>query len=85
MEYTEENNIDRILFSADFEKALDSAENSFILATLESFGFGPHFIDGVRVILNDAKVALRIKDTQLDMLLRKEDADKVTLSPHTFS
>ena len=38
-EYTEENNIDGIL---------DSVEHSFILATLESFGFDPQF----RLILN---------------------------------
>ena len=54
LEYTEGNNIDRILFSADFEKAFDPVEYSFILATLESFGFGPHFIHWVRVILNKA-------------------------------
>ena len=55
LEYTEENNIDGILFSADFEKAFDSVEHSFILATLQSFGFGPQFIHWVRVILNKAE------------------------------
>ena len=49
LEYTEENNIDGILFSADFEKAFDSVEHSFILATLESFGFDPQFIHWVRI------------------------------------
>ena len=38
LEYTEENNIDGILFSADFKKSFDSVEHSFILATLKSFG-----------------------------------------------
>ena len=50
-----ENNIDGILFSADFEKAFDSVEHSFILATLESFGFSQQFIRRVRVILNKAE------------------------------
>ena len=55
LEYTDENNIDGILFSADFEKAFDSLKHSFILATLQSFGFGPQFIHWVRVILNKAE------------------------------
>ena len=55
LEYTEENNIDGMLFSADFEKAFDSVEHSFILATLQSFGFGPQFVHWVRVILNKAE------------------------------
>ena len=55
LEYTEENNNDGILFSADFEKAFDSVEHSFILASLESFGFSPQFIHWVRFILNKAE------------------------------
>ena len=45
--YTEENSIGRILFSADFEKAFDSTEHSFIFATLKSFGFGAQFIQWI--------------------------------------
>ena len=37
--YTDENNIEAILFSADFEKAFDSVEHS-IISTLRAFGFG---------------------------------------------
>ena len=55
LEYTEEYIIDRILFSADFENAFDSVEHSFILATLECYGFGPQFIHWVRVTLNKAE------------------------------
>ena len=43
LEYNEENNIGGILFSADFETTFDLVEHSFILAALESFGFGPQF------------------------------------------
>ena len=42
-------------FGADFEIAFDSVEHSFILATLESFGFGPQFFHWIGVILNKAE------------------------------
>ena len=55
LEYTEDHGIDGVLFSADFEKAFDSIEHPFILATLESFGFGPQFLLWIRVILNNGE------------------------------
>ena len=72
LEYTEENNTDRILFSADFEKAFDSVEHSFILATLESFGFGPQFIHWVGVILNKAESCLMNKERALNWIFSFE-------------
>ena len=42
--YTDSNDIEAILFSADFEKAFNSIDHSFLFAVLESFGFGPDFI-----------------------------------------
>ena len=44
LEYADKNNIEAILFSADFEKAFDSIDHTFILAVLKSYGFGPDFI-----------------------------------------
>ena len=44
LEYTDENHIDAILFSSDFEKAFDSVEHSFIISTLRAFGFGKGYI-----------------------------------------
>ena len=43
LEYADKNNIEAILFSADFEKAFDSIDHTFILAVLKSYGFGPDF------------------------------------------
>ena len=54
-EYTEENDISGILFSADFEKAIDSIEHTFLFAVLKSFGFGPQFIQWVITFLNNAE------------------------------
>ena len=48
LEYTDENDIEAILFSADFEKAFDSVEHSFIISSLKTFGFGPDFIQWVK-------------------------------------
>ena len=41
LEYTEDNSMGGNLFCADFEKAFDSVEHTFILGTQQSFGFGP--------------------------------------------
>ena len=54
-EFTEKNDISGLLFSADFEKAFDSIEHSFLFAALKSFGFGPQFIQWVRAIFRDAE------------------------------
>ena len=55
LDFTEEKSIGGILFSADFEKAFDSIEHTFLLAVLKSFGFGPQFIHWVRTIFKNAK------------------------------
>ena len=39
LEYMESNEVSSILFSADFEKAFDSIDHTFILVVLEKFGF----------------------------------------------
>ena len=46
LDFTEENAIGEILFSADFEKAFDSIEHPFLLAVLKSFEFGPNLFTG---------------------------------------
>ena len=55
LECTAEHEEVGILFSADFEKAFDSIEHTFIFATLESFVFGPQFIQWIRTFLKNAE------------------------------
>ena len=60
LEYTENHSIDGVLFSADFTKAFDSVEHSFILATLDSFGFGQQFFQWMRAVLNHGETFIMI-------------------------
>ena len=53
--YTDSNEIEAILFSADFEKAFDSTDHSILFSFLESFGFGPNFIQWVRTLFYNAE------------------------------
>ena len=55
LECTDENDIEAILFSAHSEKAFDSIEHSFIMSTLQAFGFGPDFIQWVKTFLQKCR------------------------------
>ena len=46
LEYTDSNDIEAILFSADFEKAFESIDHSFLFAVLESLGLAPILFSG---------------------------------------
>ena len=55
LEYTENNDVTGILFSADFKKGFNSVEHKFIFAVLKSVGFRSHFIQWVRTFLKNAE------------------------------
>ena len=55
LEYTDENDIEAILFSGDFEKAFDLIEHYFILSTLKAFGFGPGFIQWIKTFFKNVE------------------------------
>ena len=48
--YTKENNLQGILFGADFESAFDSLDQIFMVSVLKKFGFGSSFIKWVKVM-----------------------------------
>ena len=43
------------MFSADFEKAFDSIDHTFLFSVLKSYGFGPDFIQWVKKLFNNAE------------------------------
>ena len=55
LEYTDDNNIEAVLFSADFEKAFDSIDHCFLLSVLKSFGFGLDLIQRVRTLFKNSE------------------------------
>ena len=52
LEITDLYNIGGYILTADIEKAFDSMDHTFLIAALKKFGFGPYFIDWIKVLLN---------------------------------
>ena len=53
VEYTDKMNIPCYMFAADIEKAFDSVSHAFLISVLRKFGFGPNFIQWIRVLLRN--------------------------------
>ena len=51
IEYTDKMNIPCYMFAAVIEKAFDSVSHAFLISVLRKFGFGPNFIQWIRVLL----------------------------------
>ena len=82
LEYADKNNIEAILFSADFEKAFDSIDHTFILAVLKSYGFGPDFIQWVKTFLNNAESCIMNGGKSTGYFYSKGEHGKVILCQH---
>ena len=50
--YADQNNLDGYLVSVDMEKAFDSVDHTFIISTSRKYGFGPNFIQWIKVLLS---------------------------------
>ena len=87
LEYPDKNNIEAILFSADFEKAFDSIDHTFSFAVVKLYGFGPDFIEWVKTFLIMRKVVLRMGGggSQLDIVHSNGEHAKVILYQHICS
>ena len=85
LECMDENDTEAILFSADFEKAFDSIEHSFIISTLRAFGFGPDFIRWVKTFFKNAESCVMNNGRSAGYFPFKEVPDKEILFLLTFS
>ena len=84
LEYTDENDIEAILFFADFKKAFDSTEHS-IISTLRAFGFGPDFIQRVKTFFKNVESCVMNNHRSTGYSPSREEPDQETLSLNTFS
>ena len=85
LEYTECNQVPGILFSADFEKAFDSIDHTFILVVLEKYGFGPDFINKVKTLFTGAASCVMNNSHSTGYFHLKEGLDKEIQSLHICS
>ena len=80
LQYKEENSIGGILFSADFEKALDSNEHMYF-RYVTIFRFGAQFIQWIQTFLTAPRVTLCHSTVFFHW---KGERIKVTLCQHSF-
>ena len=52
LETTKTFNIEGFMLTIDIEKAFDSVEHNFLIATLKKLGFEGYFLDWILVMLN---------------------------------
>ena len=55
LKYAENENIDRILFAADIEKAFDSVDHNFMYASLKKFEFGKYFVQWIKTLFKNSQ------------------------------
>lgn len=60
MEWARRSNQKAVFIKIDFAKAYDRIEWPFILAMLQDLGFGPNFIQSVRILFADASAFITI-------------------------
>ena len=85
LEYTDDNDIEAILFSADFEKAFDSIDHCFLFSVLKSFGFGPDFIQWVKTLFKNSESCVMNNGFSTGISHWKEELVKEILFQLAFS
>ena len=55
LEYEDKENLDGIIFVADIEKAFDSIEHNFLLATLTKYEFGSNFVQWMKILFSNSE------------------------------
>lgn len=85
-ELTERNaNKSFVLFAADFQKAFDSIEHNFIIATLRHFGFGENFVNWIKILLVNSKSCILNNGTASNFFeVKRGTKQGDPISPYLF-
>ena len=85
LKYAEDENIDRILFAADIEKAFDSVDHDFMFAALKRFGFGNDFVRWIKTIFKKSQSCVMNNGTSTGYFnVERETRQGDPLSPYLF-
>ena len=85
LKYAENENIDRILFVADIEKAFDSVDHNFIYASLKKFGFGKDFVQWIKTLFKNSQSCVMNNGTSTGYFsVERGTRQGDSLSPYLF-
>ena len=56
----QENGEGAALIFLDQEKSFDRVDHSFLIKTLEAFGFGPHFIEWLKILYDNIQSVIKL-------------------------
>ena len=84
IEMTDLMNIKGYIVTADIQKAFDSLDHDFLLATLEKFNFGKNFIEWIKIIITDQESCVLTVFLPPAISPFKEDAVKEIQYLHIF-
>ena len=85
MEYVKSKNIPILMFAVDFEKAFDSIEHNFVIATLRQYGFAENFIKWMKLLLSDNQSCIMINGYITDFFqVNRGTKQGNPISPYTF-
>ena len=55
-----QGNLDGLIFAADIEKAIDSIEHDFLLATLTKYGFRSNFTQSIKTLFQIGDIEIKL-------------------------
>ena len=85
MSYDEQESSDGLIFAADIEKAFDSVVHNFIFASLEKYGFGPHFVQWIKTLLANYESCVMNNGSLTGLFkIQRGSKQRDPLSPYLF-
>ena len=85
LKHAEDENIDRILFAVDIEKAFDSVDHNFMFAALKRFGFRNDFVRWIKTVFKKSQSCVMNNGTSTEYFnLERGTRQGDPLSPYLF-